>query len=212
MDRVEIKEEAKKIIKTNKWNIWKPFVVLALVSFAISFVVAIIANIAGLDNELTVSITESVVSFALIPVTVGILAYTLKLVRGQEYSLDDMKKYYPFFVKILVLDILVSVFVFLWSLLLIIPGIIAALGYTMVYYILIDNEELSASEIMAESKAMMKGYKLDYFIFNLSFIGWFLLVPFTFGLLLIWLYPYVIAAEALYYDKLAAKYNSKKNN
>ena len=210
MDRVEIKEEAKKLIQTNKWNIWKPFLVVALISFVVSFVVALVANIVGLDVETTTSLAESVVSFVLLPVTVGILAYILKLVRGQEYSLDDMKKYYPFFFKILVIDLLVSIFVFLWSLLLIIPGIIAALGYTMVYYILIDNEELSASEVLAESKSMMKGYKLDYFIFNLSFIGWFLLVPFTLGLLLIWLFPYVTAAEALYYDKLAAKYNSKK--
>ena len=212
MDRVEIKEEAKRIVKTNKWNIWKPFLVLAGISFIISIIIAVIGNVAGLDAETTSSIAESVASLVLLPVTVGILGYVLKLVRGQEFSLDDMKKYYPLFVKILVLDILVSVFVFLWSLLLIIPGIIAALSYSMVYYILIDNEELSASEIIARSKDMMKGYKLDWFIFNLSFIGWFILTPFTLGLLLIWLYPYVIVAEALYYDKLAAKYNSKHND
>ena len=200
MDRVEIKEEAKRIVKTNKWNIWKPFLVLAGISFIISIIIAVIGNVAGLDAETTSSIAESVASLVLLPVTVGILGYVLKLVRGQEFSLDDMKKYYPLFVKILVLDILVSVFVFLWSLLLIIPGIIAALSYSMVYYILIDNED------------MMKGYKLDWFIFNLSFIGWFILTPFTLGLLLIWLYPYVIVAEALYYDKLAAKYNSKHND
>ena len=99
----------------------------------------------------------------------------------------------------------------LWSLLLIIPGIIAAISYTMVFYLCVDKKDLDALETISESKKMMKGYKMDYFIFKLSFIGWILLIPFTLGLILIWLVPYVVIADALFYDKLQAKYNKKKS-
>ena len=49
----------------------------------------------------------------------------------------------------------------------------------------------------------MKGYKGDYFVFLLSFIGWFLLVPFTLGIILIWLLPYILVAQIIYYEKLS---------
>lgn len=208
MDRVEIKEEAKKIIKTNKWNVWKPILVIAFLSFIISLVTSIMAAITDLDAKLTTSITESVIGFVLLPTTVGLCAYFLKLVRGQKFELNDLKAYYPFFFKIFVLDLLVSIFIALWSILLIIPGIIAAISYEMVYFICVDKEELTAIETIKESKEMMKGYKMDYFIFELSFIGWIILTPFTLGLLLIWLVPYMTIAQALFYEKLKEK--SKK--
>ena len=91
--------------------------------------------------------------------------------------------------------------IFACSLLFVIPGIIMALAYSMVAYIIIDTDKTGV-DAMKESRAMMKGYKWNYFVFGLSFIGWILLTPFTFGLLLIWLYPYMTVADVLYYEKL----------
>ena len=92
MDRVEIKAEAREIIKTNKWNIWKPLLVVALITFVVSFIAGIIAGICNADIQLTASITESIISFILLPVTVGIYAYYLNLLRGKEFSLNDLKE------------------------------------------------------------------------------------------------------------------------
>ena len=78
-----------------------------------------------------------------------------------------------------------------------------SIAYTFVTYLVIDTD-VSGSDSLKAGREMMKGYKWDYFVFGLSFIGWILLTPFTLGILLIWLVPYVVIAKAIYYDKLKA--------
>lgn len=205
MSRVEIKEKAKEMIKGNLWPLWKPSLVIAAVTFIIAFVAGIIVGISGADAELIGDIVGSIVGIALLPTEVGICAYYLKFVRGEEFNLDLLKKYYPFFVKLLILDLLVFVFTFLWTLLFIIPGIIAAISYSMVFFIAVDKEDLTAKETITESKRIMQGHKLDFFILQLSFIGWILLACLTFGILLIWLIPYMTVAEVLFYEDVRKK-------
>jgi len=99
---------------------------------------------------------------------------------------------------------LMSVKLMLWTLLLIIPGIIMSFAYAMTPYILEDRPELSAWEASTESRRMMKGHKLDYFRFCLSFIGWFLLCLITCGIGFIWFYPYFYSAKAAFYNEIKA--------
>ncbi len=74
--------------------------------------------------------------------------------------------------------------------------------FGQIYYILYDQPEESFFGIFKKSNEMMDGYKMDYFVFKLSFIGWWLLVVFTFGLAAIWVVPYVQTAETVYYETL----------
>ena len=83
----------------------------------------------------------------------------------------------------------------------IVPGIILSLGLSMASIIVIDSD-LGPIDVLKKSWEMMKGYKWNYFVFILSFLGWILLSPFTFFLLLIWLVPYMTVAEIIYYEKL----------
>lgn len=208
MNRVEIKEKAKKLIKGNLWTLWKPMLIVFAITFAVAFIGTLIALSAANNSdaaEIVTDIVSSLVGFAIIPAIVGICAYYLKFVRGEELSLDLLKKYYPFFIKLLLIDLLVFVFTLLWSLLFIIPGIIAAIGYSMSFFIAIDKEELDAMETVKESKRIMNGHKLDYFVLQLSFIGWNLLAPFTLGILYIWLIPYMTVAEVLFYEEIRNK-------
>ena len=205
MNRVEIKEKAKEMIKGNLWPLWKPVLVITLISFIVSFITIIIAVACGANTELVTSIISAILEFALLPTSVGICAYYLKFVRGEELSLEVLKKYYPFFVKIFLIDLLVFIFTFLWSLLFIIPGIIAAIGYTMVYFIAVDKEELTAMDTIKESKKIMQGHKLDYFVLQLSFLGWILLIPFTLGILAIWVVPYMTVSQVLFYEEIRNK-------
>ena len=128
--------------------------------------------------------------------------YLLNFVRGEHFEFNDIietiKKRW---VQILLVEILVAVIVFAFSLLLVIPGIIRALAYAMVPYLVVDTD-LEAKDVLRKSREMMKGYKWDFFVFGLSFFGWILLVPFTLGILLIWLIPYMFVSMALYYEKL----------
>ena len=100
------------------------------------------------------------------------------------------------------LSVVTGIFTFLWSLLFIIPGIIASISYSLVHFIKLDNPELNEFEVIRRSKEMMKGHKMDYLILWLSFIGWFILGIFTFGILYFWLIPYMNVTMANFYNKL----------
>ena len=102
--------------------------------------------------------------------------------------------------------LLMTIMVFLWSLLLIIPGIIKWFSYAMTPFILEENPELSASEAIHRSRMMMRGHKFDLFYLYLSFIGWFILCILTAGIGFLWLGPYVDTALAAFYEEVKADY------
>ena len=102
--------------------------------------------------------------------------------------------------------LLVGIFISLWSLLFVIPGIIKAFSYSMTPYILEENPELSANEAIDRSRAMMRGHKFDLFWLYLSFIGWAILCLFTAGIGFLWLAPYVTTTQAAFYEEVKADY------
>lgn len=106
---------------------------------------------------------------------------------------------------------LMGLFVNLWALLLIVPGIIKAYAYAMTPYILVDNPELSANQAINLSKKMMKGHKFDLFYLQLSFLGWGVLSVFTLGIGLLWLMPYMMTAQAAFYQDVKNEHLSTNN-
>jgi len=139
----------------------------------------------------------------------GLYLYYLNLVREEASDFNLLFKAFSFsgnnlglFGKTLGAYLLMSLYVFLWTLLFIIPGIIAAYSYRVVFYLLIDNPELGISEALRKSKEMMFGYKTKLFCLDLSFIGWALLSILTFGIGLLWLYPYMITSQTIFYEEL----------
>ena len=209
MNRVEIKTKAKEILKENFKGFWKGYIIIFGISFLCSLVLGIIAK----PGSILYQALNLVITFFLSTLNVGFILYILKMVRKEEYSNEDIFKFVKNVLPIVAITILMTIFVFLWSLLLIIPGIIAALGYSMVFYIYADkhveNESKSPMEYLSESKKLMNGYKLDYFVFGLSFIGWILLSAVTFGIGLIYTIPYITIAEALYYEELKKKHKTE---
>lgn len=107
---------------------------------------------------------------------------------------------------------LVGFFTSLWSLLLIVPGIIKFYAYAMTPYILIDNPELSANQAINLSCKMMKGHKFDLFFLQLSFIGWGILSVFTGGIGLLWLMPYMMGAQAAFYQDIKQNFSQTNIN
>ena len=103
-------------------------------------------------------------------------------------------------------QLLMAVYIFLWCLLLIVPGIVKAYSYAMTPYILVDRPELSANEAISLSCRMMKGRKFDLFYLQLSFIGWALLCVITLGIGFLWLSPYMMTAQAAFYQDVKADY------
>ena len=146
------------------------------------------------------------ISFILMgPVTLGISGFFLKLIRNENPEVGDILNGFKYFLKSFWLNLLTIVFITLWSLLLIIPGIIAAYRYSMAYYIMADNPELTASEALTQSKYMMVGHKFELFVLQFSFLGWFILGILTFGLALLWVNPYYEATKANFYQDLRSR-------
>ena len=107
-------------------------------------------------------------------------------------------------------DLLRDVFIFLWFLLLFVPGAIKHYSYACVDYLLIDKPDLSADETIHLSREMMKGHKWELFCLDLSFLGWALIcLVFTVGIGFFWLSPYVKTARAAFYEDLGAEYEAK---
>jgi uncharacterized membrane protein len=140
----------------------------------------------------------------------GLLTYFIHVVRREALSVkllfSQLSRLIPFFI----LFLLQAVYIILWTLLLIIPGIIASFRYSQSFYIQIDNPEMKASDAIKRSKEMMKGQKWKYFLLHLSFIGWYLLCIPTLGIGLLWLMPYIYATQASFYEDLRLKYEEQQ--
>lgn len=137
------------------------------------------------------------------PLLVGIAGFFTQFARGAkpafESLFDGFKKCFG---NSIVLSLLTGLFVLLWALLFIIPGIIKAIAYSMAPYLMADNPNMTATEALDDSQRLMDGHKMDFFILGLSFIGWALLVIVTFGIAAIWVGPYIQATHAEFYLEL----------
>ena len=138
------------------------------------------------------------------PLTVGFSLVAINFVRKNNPQVENLFVPFNDFVRTLVLWVINTVFTFLWTLLLIVPGIIKALSYSMSYYILIDDINISANDARKKSMQMMEGHKWRLFCLYCSFIGWILLSFLTFGILLFWIMPYIKVAQAEFYQSLIA--------
>ena len=136
------------------------------------------------------------------PLTLGLVVVFSKLIKGEKAEIANVFDGFKNFVNSFLLYILISIFTFLWSLLFVIPGIVMSYAYSMSYYILKDNPELSANEARKKSIEMMRGNKWRLFCLDFSFIGWSLLSILTFGILMLWVTPVMQASHAAFYESL----------
>ena len=128
--------------------------------------------------------------------------------RGAEdpFDIKGLCGGYKVFVRISFTGLLALLYIWLWSLLLVVPGIIKALSYAMTPYVLADNPDLKNNKAIERSMAMMEGHKMDLFMMNLAFVGWVFLCIFTLGIGFLWLAPYMNASYAKFYEEVKAEY------
>jgi len=140
--------------------------------------------------------------FVIGPLYYGLFEYFMKVKRQEPAVLENLFDGFKNFVPSFLLVLLINIFVILWALLLIVPGIIAALSYSQAFLIMVDNPELSAMEAIKKSKQMMSGHKWRYFVMQLSFLGWTFLAILTAGIGFLWLLPYMMVTIVNFYDEL----------
>jgi uncharacterized membrane protein len=136
------------------------------------------------------------------PMSFGAALFSLSISRGKEAKLEQIFDGFKYFSNTLVAYLLMILYILLWMLLLIIPGIIAALSYSMTFYILVDEPTLKPKEALDKSKAMMDGYKWKLFYLGLRFFLLALLCILTLGIGFLWLIPYINVTMAVFYDDL----------
>lgn len=134
--------------------------------------------------------------------SIGLAIFTLSLARKQDAKLSQIFDGFQKFGVGLGAYILTTIFILLWMILLIIPGIIAAFSYSMTYYIIAENDSIGPLEAISKSKEMMRGNKWKYFCLGFRFLGWSLLCILTLGIGFLWLCPYMMVSFAQFYDDL----------
>ncbi|WP_141433799.1 DUF975 family protein [Bacillus sp. 03113] len=209
--------EIKKKARTSLSGQWGKAVLLTLLVFLLNTVIPGIFEIplsGGFQNWIvqeetpaSVTIINIIIAIVLIPFSISVSWFFLSLSRLEKPQIGDTFAIYKdgkTSIKVIGTSILAGIFTFLWTLLLIIPGIIKSISYSQAYFLLKDHPEYKVLEAISESKKRMKGYKWKYFLMNLSFIGWGILALLTLGIGFLWLVPYVSASLATFYNELIA--------
>ena len=206
LNREAIKKEARNFIETDrKW------LTMGLACLPIELIVAAL----GSGNQFmqrfyqddgtyfSISFGGGFLSWLLIPFTIAIAGYFLNHLRGANphwkslyhEGIDRYGKY-------ITVGIITEIIILLWTLLLIIPGIIKTYEYYFVNHIIHDNPNLDHKQARDLSKRMTDGFKSDLFILDLSFFFWYLLVGVTLGIASVYVSPYINCTKAMYYENL----------
>lgn len=229
LDNKVIKSNARDFIRGRLWMFWSVLLVVGIIeSLANSLPQWIFGDrlsnlsdiIAGNPDNIPKEISSSVfgwyyvlnvlISILLIPLNIGVAQNVLAWSRGEDVNkwkvlFGGFNSAKIFFKQVGVV-VLNTILCALWAILLIVPGIIKGLAYSMYPYVLRDEPDLSVWQTLKKSEAIMKGYKGKLFLMYLSFVGWFILGAFTFGILYIWLTPYVMTSTVKFYDDVRRAY------
>jgi len=138
------------------------------------------------------------------PLAVGLSSFFLSIHKGSPrfFQLFDG---FDCFGKAFISNMLMSMYVFLWSLLFVIPGIVKTYSYAMTFFIIADDPFVSASDAITRSRQIMNGNKMRLFGLSLRYAGWGFLCLFTFGIGFLWLWPYMMAGTTAFYMDIKDK-------
>ena len=224
--RKELKENAKVSLKANYWKAFLASLITAILgggfaasrksmtddevvqelktSFGQQSVEDMAAIIAGLAAIVFVAciISFIITIFVKNPLLIGSQKLLLNCKDSTASARDILFAFKNSYGNIVLISFVKDLCIFLWSLLLVCPGIIKIYEYRMVNFLIAENPGMSRKEAFAKSKEMMKGNKWKAFIFDLSFLGWHILGLITFGIAeLFYVLPYHLLADTeLYYE------------
>lgn len=194
----EFRSEALQALEGN----WGSAALVAFVAMAITSICGSILQIGGtrfVSSDLG-SISSILGTIVCLPISYALTVAFLRLLRGVQIGVNDLFAYYN--KRVFMTMLLKFVYVVLWSLLLIVPGIIKSYSYAMTEFLMLDDPELEKNKAIEKSMEMMSGNKMRLFLLDLSFIGWILLCILTLGIGVILLEPYIETAHAAFYEDL----------
>jgi len=164
--------------------------------------------VSGLINALAgaIPMAGNLISFLISgAMALGLIIFFLSLSRGGETRFSMIFDGFSQFGRALGAYFFMNLFIILWTLLLIIPGIIAGLSYSMTFYILADNPSIGPLDAIKRSKAMMYGRRWKFFCLQFRFLGWALLCIPTLFIGLLWLIPYISCTSVKFYEDVKGR-------
>lgn len=203
MERAELKKWAKEKIKGHIWELLVPIIIAGILT-GLSFTV-------GKTDDNPGGYTINL-GFFFYFVQVGLIYFMVRFINDENREIKDLFRFASDYIRIFVVNLLQGIFIVLWMLLLIVPGIMKALAYALVPFILADEKykDLGYMDVLKKSEEMMNGHKMDYFVLGLSFIGWFFLGFLTLGILFIWLAPYFTTTQVKFLNDIKTEFEGKK--
>lgn len=193
---------------------WAPAVVCAIVFMIVTSIYSSFSVLNSDGTSTVLSVAALLFMFGILyPLQVGYyVAHRDLIVKGDaELVQNTFRTTFSNWAHNALGMLLMFVFVLLWTLLFIIPGIIKAFAYALTPFILVDKPELSANQAIDLSKEMMKGHKFDLFWLSLSFMGWILLSILTLGIGMFWLMPYMTTAVSAFYEDVKSEYETRNS-
>lgn len=136
------------------------------------------------------------------PMTVGYVLYCMKVMDQRQSDYNRLFAGFNNFVNTLVAGLLYSVAVGIGTVLLIVPGIILGCGFSMTFMIMAEDDKISGIDALKKSWEMMNGHKWELFCLYFRFIGWILLSILTFGILMLWVQPWMQMSLVNFYRRL----------
>ena len=178
LDSGAIKAESRSLLRTGEVNPFRMTLFYLLITLVLDMInsgVSYMIDSAGGFTVLSFSFVSILVGLVALVLNAGYYCYCFGILRREEMPYESLFDAFPFAGKVILLSIVEGVFIFLWSMLFVIPGIIAAYRYSFAMLNLCENPELGVMEALNLSKQQTNGYKMQLFLLQLSFIGWYLL-------------------------------------
>ena len=183
MDRVSMKEHAKEQIKGKIFTLLAIYIIIAAANMVISFVLGSISGIVTLLIAGPIALAEAFIYLGITK-------------KSRMPKIEDLLIGFKGdnFLRMLIAYLRYEVFVFLWSLLFIVPGIIKGISYSQMFYFMAEDDKLEAGAAQRKSMEIMEGHKWEYFVLQLSFI--------PLGIAYVWIIPYIETTMAEYHVRL----------
>mgnify|MGYP006231947543 CR=1 FL=1 len=203
MNNSEIRNVTKEVLKGKYKNVMLPFL-LATLLLSLTQQQELYSSAYeayGLSYVFTIG---SLALFIQGPISIGLATYSLAIANQKDYSYNQIFTGFKYFFKALFLFLLFNISFLIGFIFLIIPGIIIALMFSQIFYIMADDPQTGVIDAFKKSASLMKNKKLQLFGLGMRYVGLFILGVFTLGIWWLWLIPQAYVSFAIFYKELKA--------
>lgn len=201
MNNSEIRNVTKEVLKGKYKNVMLPFL-LAILLISLSQSQDLYSYVYDAYGKTYMFTIGSIALFIQGPISIGLATYSLSIANEKEYSYTQIISAFKYFFKALILVLLFTISFTIGFLLLIVPGIIVALMFSQIFYIMAEDPQTGVIDVFKKSASLMKNKKLQLFGLVMRYVGLFILGVFTLGIWWLWLIPQAYVSFAIFYKEL----------